>query len=181
MNNSNQLLSTDNLYLRAPEPEDLELMYRMENDTTLWSVGNTLLPYSRYTLKKYIANTKNDIYSEHQARFIIELSSGERIGMIDIVDFNPHDSRAEVCIGILNEYRGCGAAGEALQLLCRYALHFLGINHLYAYIPTDNEKSKNLFLKIGFSKTATLKAWKRYGEKFKDVAIFQLQKSDYLP
>ena len=62
MNNSNQLLSTDNLYLRAPEPEDLELMYRMENDTTLWSVGNTLLPYSRYTLKKYIDNKKNDIY-----------------------------------------------------------------------------------------------------------------------
>ena len=36
--------------LRAIEPEDLDLLYRIENDRELWNVGTTNVPYSRYTL-----------------------------------------------------------------------------------------------------------------------------------
>ena len=36
------LLSNDRVRLRALEPEDLELLYRWENDPELWEVGNTL-------------------------------------------------------------------------------------------------------------------------------------------
>ena len=43
-------LKDDTVTLRSPEPEDLELMYAMENDTTLWSAGNATLPYSRYSI-----------------------------------------------------------------------------------------------------------------------------------
>ena len=37
-------LKSETVMLRTPEPEDLELMYAMENDTALWSAGDTLLP-----------------------------------------------------------------------------------------------------------------------------------------
>ena len=74
MTNAKRWLVGDNIRLRAPEPEDLELLYKMENDTTLWSVGNATLPYSRYTLRNYIEQTRNDIYAERQARFVIELA-----------------------------------------------------------------------------------------------------------
>ena len=30
---------TESLFLRAPEPEDLEVMLAMENDTAAWTVG----------------------------------------------------------------------------------------------------------------------------------------------
>ena len=36
--------------LRAIEPEDLELLYKIENDVRLWNVGATNVPYSKYTL-----------------------------------------------------------------------------------------------------------------------------------
>ena len=36
--------------LRAMEPEDLDILYRIENDMSLWDVGNTNVPYSRYAL-----------------------------------------------------------------------------------------------------------------------------------
>ena len=142
MTNTRKWLANDNLRLRAPEPEDLELLYKMENDTTLWSVGNSTQPYSRYTLRNYIEQTTHDIYAERQARFVIELTNGTEIGMIDLADYSPLDARAEVCIGILNEYRGTGIAYEALTLLCEYALSFLNLNQLYAYIPKNHEKSK---------------------------------------
>lgn len=178
MTNAKRWLVGDNIRLRAPEPEDLELLYKMENDTTLWSVGNATLPYSRYTLRNYIEQTRNDIYAERQARFVIELADGTAAGMIDLADYSPLDARAEVCIGLLSEHRGTGIAIEALTLLCDYAFGFLNLNQLYAFIPEKHEKSKKLFEKANFRETATLKGWKREGEKFIDIALFQLIKSN---
>ena len=68
-------LKDDILALRSPEPEDLELLYSMENDTELWEIGSTLLPYSRYTLREYLQQSRQDIFTERQARFIIELNN----------------------------------------------------------------------------------------------------------
>ncbi len=66
------LLSNDRVRLRALEPEDLELLYRWENDPELWEVGNTLALYSRYILKEYIAGSDRSIYESRQLRFMIE-------------------------------------------------------------------------------------------------------------
>lgn len=159
--------------LRAPEPEDLELLYEMENDTSLWYVGNNLLPYSRYSLRNYIEQTENDLFSEKQARFVIELSNKKTVGMIDLVDYDPFDSRAEVCIGLLEKFKGNGIAEEALSILSEYAFDFLNIHQLYAYIPLKHEASRKLFMKNGFEESGILKEWKKDGEKFINISVFQ--------
>ena len=125
-------LKSDRMMLRAPEPEDLELMYAMENDTALWGAGDTLLPYSRYTLRAYLEQSKQDLFAERQARFVITLPSGEAVGMIDLAAYDPLNSRAEVCIGVLGKYRGQGLASEALRLLCEYSFGRLNVHQLYA-------------------------------------------------
>ena len=58
--------------LRAMEPEDLDLLYRIENDVKLWHVSTTNVPYSRFTLHEYIANSTGDIYVDRQVRLMIE-------------------------------------------------------------------------------------------------------------
>ena len=50
--------------LRAIEPEDLDVIYDIENDLELWTVGYTNAPYSRYILHDYIANATSDIYAD---------------------------------------------------------------------------------------------------------------------
>ena len=35
----------EQLTLRAMEPEDIDLLYRIENDRSLWDVGSTNVPY----------------------------------------------------------------------------------------------------------------------------------------
>ena len=166
-------LKNDRMVLRTPEPEDLELMYAMENDTELWSVGNTLLPYSRYTLRTYLEQSKQDLFAERQARFVMELTSGETVGMIDLVDYDPLNSRAEVCIGVLGKYRGKGIASEALQLLCEYSFRRLRVHQLYAYVGVENTESCKLFVKQGFVEAAVLKDWQRGEEGFSDVVLMQ--------
>ena len=166
-------LKNEKMTLRAPEPEDLELMYAMENDTTLWCAGNATLPYSRYTLRAYLEQSRQDLLSERQARFVIELSDGNCAGMIDLADYDPINSRAEVCIGILGKYRGHGIATQALQLLCQYAAERLHLHQLYAYIPVWNNESIKLFEKAEFTRHATLKEWQRGKEGYFDVILMQ--------
>ena len=166
-------LKDDSVSLRTPEPEDLELMYAMENDTTLWSAGSATLPYSRYTLRLYLEQSKQDLFTERQARFVIDIDSGDAAGMIDLADFDPLNSRAEVCIGLLGKHRGKGIATRALELLAQYAFKKLHINQLYAYIPEWNEESLRLFEKNGFKKGARLQQWLRTENGYCDVFLMQ--------
>lgn len=166
-------LKNERITLRSPEPEDLELMYEMENDTALWSAGNATLPYSRYTLRAYLEQSRQDLFSEHQARFVIDLASNEAAGMIDLAEYDPLNSRAEVCIGLLGQHRGKGIASEALQLLCEYAFKKLHIHQLYAYIPQWNNESIVLFEKNGFEKSALLRHWQHNENGYNDVYLMQ--------
>ena len=166
-------LENDKVKLRTPEPEDLELMCAMENDTELWSVGDTLLPYSRYTLRAYLEQSKQDLFAERQARFVITLHSGEAVGMIDLANYDPLNSRAEVCIGLLSEYRGQGIASSALDLLSDYCFRRLHIHQLYAYVAVENCESLNLFKSNGFVEASLLKDWLRGEKGYSDVILVQ--------
>ena len=170
---STMWLKNERVILRAPEPEDLELMYAMENDTTLWSVGDTLLPYSRYTLRAYLEQSRQDLFAERQARFVITLADGEAVGVIDLAAYDPLNSRAEVCVGLLGKYRGEGIASEALHLLCDYSFSRLHIHQLYAYVGVENKESRRLFAKQGFVEASVLKDWLRSETGFSDVVLMQ--------
>lgn len=93
------LLQNKTVCLRAPEPEDLELLYSWENNPEWWEIGNTLAPYSRYLLKEYIAESHRGIFDLKQLRLMIDLcSTGATVGMLDLYDFDPHHRRAGVGI-----------------------------------------------------------------------------------
>ena len=64
---------TPQIRLRAIEPEDLDLLYAIENDPALWSVAASSAYYSRFMLKQYIAAASNDIYADSQLRLIAEI------------------------------------------------------------------------------------------------------------
>ena len=134
--------------LRAIEPEDLDMLYGIENDTKLWNVSVTSVPYSRYTLYDYIANSKNDIYSDRQVRMMVENGGGEVVGIVDLINFDPKHLRAEIGIVIKREYRNQGYAQAAIGEICDYALNVLhlhpdgkyGSYHLFHDKPSSLQK-----------------------------------------
>ena len=50
-------LINDEILLRAVEPEDLDLMYQIENDPESWDISNFTVPYSRYMFREYIKSS----------------------------------------------------------------------------------------------------------------------------
>lgn len=168
------MLKNNRIRLRAVEPEDLDLMYLIENDTELWPNGQTTVPFSYYTLTKYLAENSHDIYQDRQLRLVIELADGISVGFVDLQHYEPRHHRAEVGVVVVLEQQRKGLATEALHLLSGYASAHLGIHQLYAFVPEDNAASIALFLKCGYEKTATLKDWLVTPAGWQSVMVFQL-------
>ncbi|MDH6357538.1 GNAT family protein [Parabacteroides sp. PF5-9] len=168
------LLENNRIRLRALEPEDLALLYQWENDSDLWSWGNSLIPYSHYTLKEYILQAHRDIYDLKQLRLVVEQKSNNKaIGLIDLFDFDPHHRRAGMGILIDKTSQKNGFASEAVDILCNYAFVFLKLHQIYVHIPVCNEVSTRLFSRCGFTQTGLLSDWIIAENDYMDVLVMQ--------
>jgi diamine N-acetyltransferase len=166
--------------LRALEPEDLELLYEWENNESYWSISNTISPFSRYTLKRYLENSHKSIYESGQLRLMIELLEDKAtIGTIDIFDFDPFHGRAGLGILVASEaYRRKGYASMALSALIEYCFRTLQMHQLYCNILENNNESMELFKKLGFVQAGIKKDWVKTTDGFLDEYFFQLIKAD---
>ena len=162
--------------LRALEPEDLELLYLWENNVSYWIVSNTVVPFSKYTLKRYLEESHKDIYETGQVRLMIDhIPDHTAIGTIDIFDFDPFHKRAGVGILIAKEeYKRKGYATMALKCLIDYSFGTLLLHQLYCSILENNTESMDLFKKTGFSQSGIKKEWIRTSDGYLDEFIFQL-------
>ena len=78
-------LINDRIYLRAVEPEDIDVMYEMENDPLMWDISSFTVPYSRYVLRQYIEGSQSDMFADKQLRLMIIRREDNRIlGTIDV-------------------------------------------------------------------------------------------------
>ena len=155
------------------EPEDLDLLYQIENDRQTWDIGTTNVPYSRYLLHDYIAASKGDIYQDQQVRLVIENGVGETVGLADIQNFDAKNRRAEVGIIIARNHRQQGYATAVLRRVADYSLRVLHVHQLYAVIDANNEASLKLFQKAGFQQVARLHDWLYDGENYHEAELLQ--------
>ena len=168
-------LENETIRLRALEPEDLDVLYRWENDSGLWAYGNTLAPYSKFALREYIAESRRDIFQTRQLRLMITLKDENKaVGIIDLYDFDPINLRAGVGILLDQDYRNQGLGTQALLLIRQYAFEFLLLNQLFAYIPKSNVHSIKLFSKCNYKQAGILNAWIKQRDVFDDVLVVQL-------
>ena len=76
-------MNTTEIYLRAPEPEDLDFLLQLENESEAMEAGTPATgPYSRFQLKRYIAQNTNDLYTDRELRLMIGLSATASMNFI---------------------------------------------------------------------------------------------------
>lgn len=170
----NRLLENDTIRLRPLEPEDLDLLYEWENDTSFWEVSSGLSPFSRFAIRQYIEEARQDVLQTKQLRLMIELKQSLRaVGMIDLYDLDILNQHAGIGILIDRDFQQQGLGYQSLHLIAQYAFTVLHLRQLYAYVASDNSASKKLFTKAGFEQTATLRQWLITAQGAKDVSVFQ--------
>ena len=163
--------------LRALEPSDAEILYKWENDRSVWHLSTTIVPFSLFSIEQYIINSA-DFYANRQLRFMIDRADApggpKTIGAIDLFEFEPVHMRAGIGILIHEEYRGKGYASEALDLLIDYAFHSLQLHQVFCNIGMENTDSLNLFTSKGFEMVGIKKEWNRIRNTWRDECLFQL-------
>lgn len=172
-------LKAKTVHLRALEPTDLDFVYEIENDESIWEVSNTQTPFSRYILKKYLDNAHKDIYEVKQLRLAICKKNGELLGLIDLFDCDFKNRKAGIGIVIKSEEnRNKGFGSEALELMINYAFNKLNLHQLHCNIAESNERSIKLFKSLGFEVIGLKKDWVLSHGKYNNEYSLQLIKPD---
>ena len=170
-----KILENLSISLRAPEPEDLDLLFIWENEPSIWQVSGTLTPFSRYILKQYLEHAGKDIYEVKQLRLMIQLKSNHRpVGAVDLFDFDPHHHRTGIGILIAEPSdRRQGYAREALETVIAYCFDVLHLHLVYCNIAAGNSASIKLFEEAGFEECGRKKEWLYNGSNYEDELLFQ--------
>ena len=170
------MITGKKIILRALEPEDIDLLYKWENDQTSWHLSNTLTPFSRFALEQYIMTADQDIFTAKQLRLMIdktETDGKKCIGAIDLFDFDPVNKRAGIGILINENDRNKGFASEALRLLIQYCFSTLELHQLYCNIESTNTGSLKLFQNQGFEIAGKKRDWIRKNSQWTDEYFLQ--------
>ena len=162
------------MHLRALEPDDLDFLYDLENDPSIWGVSDTLAPVSRHALREYLAHATADFYAVRQLRLVVTTESGgPAVGVVDLFDYDPLHQRAGVGITVLGRERRRGHARQALELLKNHAARVLRLHQLYATVAADNGSSLRLFAAAGFRRVGTRRGWLRTAAGWADAVEWQ--------
>ena len=92
---------------------------------------------------------------------------------MDLVNFDPRHSRAEVGVVIQERYRRRGYATEALRLALDYAREVVHLHQVYGVISVENEVSLKLFRSLGFEDGAVLKDWLHANDTYREAYLLQ--------
>lgn len=171
--------------LRALEPEDLDLLYEVENDARFWQFGSTTVPYSRYALRYYLEQAQNDLFADGQVRLVIEAAldgtendEGLRapkwtaVGLADLFNADALHLRAEIGLIVLPAFQGHHYAEKAVRLLCEYAQRLM-LHQVSATIAVSNQQASRLFERLGFTPSARLSDWLRTPDGFVNALVWQ--------
>jgi len=173
------MLQKELIQLRAPEPNDVDFLYDLENNQQLWHLSNTRMPFSRLDLEQFVFQAEKDTFVAGQARFMIDnIGGGERktIGTIDLFSVEAKHRRAGIGISIIEEERGKGFASVALDIVIDYSFSVLNLHQLFCNIEEDNVKSLQLFESKGFLRAGKKVDWNMKDGDWVDEYLLQLLK-----
>lgn len=167
-----RFLEDDNIRLRAVEPNDADMLWAAEADSSQWLENGMSAPYSRENLRDYASSYDADPIRSGQLRMVCETREGETVGLADLYDISAIGRTAFVGIYIFNDFRNLGYASSALALLEIYARMLLNLRILGAKISETNVRSRSLFEKGGYLLSGTLPGWLLSGSSERSLLIY---------
>ncbi len=118
------------------------------------------LPYSRDSLKRYIAAASADFWEVGQIRFVLCTdASDEALGLVDVFHAKRLHRRAEVGVLIDSAQRGKGLAVVALVWYKIGPFHHAMLGQLHAEIYSDHLAAQKAFERAGFAQIGCWKKW----------------------
>ncbi len=158
--------------LRAPEPDDINIIYIWENESDEAHSSLRTGPISRHSIAQYIEAYDGEIYTLGSLRFMIDVE-GETVGTVDVFDYDHRGRHAFVGINIARNRRRQGFALAALNRVAELMARKVGMHSLAALVAVDNAPSRALFEAAGYKTVGRLNSWLTDGQRRIDALIYQ--------
>jgi len=175
------VLTTERLILRSYFLSDAKDLQCLIGD---YAVVDTLLtvphPYLDGMAEDWISKRQNIFEEGKGVSFAITLrEQGYLIGCISLENINRTYESAEIGYWIGKHYWRKGYCTEAAEAVVKYGFEVLGLNRIFAMHMTRNPRSGRVMQKIGLKHEGQMRQmWKRWN-KFEDVEMYAVLKSEY--
>ena len=161
------------LRLLRVEDAELTLRWRMGQRASLLNVGATTVAEQAAWIGSRPANELN---------FMIELASGQPVGMLSLVGIDRVNGRAEPArflIGEPDAVRGIPAAVEAMKLLYELAFDQLHLIRVYGTVVADNPLMLKWQKFLGMKEEGCLRRHYLLGGVYRDAICVGMLEDEY--
>jgi len=161
------MIKSKNLNLRALEKHDLPFLHRLHNDSNTMSY---FFEEPFETVRELEDLYEKHVHNQMERRFILqEISSGNSVGVLSILEINEINRNGEIDIIIDERFRGNGFGKEGFVLGTKYAFDILNLHKLYLQVLPTNIAGRKIYEYIGYKKEARLRQEYYVDGKYIDV------------
>jgi len=156
------------IYVRPLEEDDLALRVKWVNDP---EIHNTLMFDYPLSLARTTQWFRNTLMDSSKANFsIVDRAGGNVIGMTGLLDIDLKNRRAQFYITIgEKEYWGRKIADEVIEIILRYGFTEIGLNKIYLYTLSNNERARKVYERNGFTQEGVLREHHYCAGKLQDL------------
>lgn len=166
--------------LRAIEEKDFELLFSMINSPEIdLQTGAVRIPVSEAEQHEWIKSYRN---SDQCIRLIIEVASGDSIGMITLNNIDWRNRTAFLHYKIDPDAKG-RVKGDVFDAVCgvlSYAFLQMGLNCIEGTILTDNIFSRKLAKKVGFIEEGIMRQRLYFNGRYHDQISISILRSEFI-
>jgi len=173
-------LYTKRLHLRPFRLDDAPVVQKLAGDIAIAEkTTNIPHPYEDGMAEEWIS-THKELYDRGElANFAItSRDKGDLIGAIGLIIDQPHD-KAELGYWIGKPYWDLGYCTEAAEAVVKFGFERLQLNRIHASHFAHNPASGRVMEKIGMTYEGTLRQHVKKWDKYIDLKIYSLLRSEF--
>lgn len=175
-------LETPTLVLRQTRLSDAEAMFPIfSDDETMRFYG--MMPHKIVEEAEDLVRAQHAWYANRQGiRWAITRKADDTlIGSCGFHNFDASFLRAEIGYELYKALWGQGIMGEALQAIIAFAFTQMDLNRIEAIVDGDNQRSKALLQRLGFTYEGCMRQRFHFHDQFWDEHWFSLLQQDHQP
>jgi len=116
---------------------------------------------------------------------IFRKEDGSFLGQVNYVvrpdnNFTGTMHRAEIGYNLAPHYWGNGYMSEAIRCVLDFVFSSTELNRIEATVHTENNRSLNVLIRLGFYKEGILREYVQWGGGYWDMVLFSMLKTDWL-
>jgi RimJ/RimL family protein N-acetyltransferase len=173
---SPSILKGKKVYLSPVSREDLGYFYNWLNnldDVSQYLITPTFIPITQKDLEDWYEKLSSDYFK--RVFTIHDIATDKPIGRIDIEEINLFYRTASLLVFVGDKkFRGKGCGSEAISLVLDFGFNILGLNNIAVEIYSFNDRSLNVFKKLGFEKIGVRHKACFYNGKFHDIILMEI-------